>query len=263
MDGDMKIAQEMSYPSANQVFFIASYNADTEKYVNRFGIGGVINPDQTFCGGYKFGSPLITARVFLINCKKLNILPTREATQGLLNAGEHHPVFDAALEFFKTNDFFRQLVSGQKPNLIFSTQLNDWGTFECLCKALLETGYDKNNIHMIWILPNVKARINGTKDYWDKADMMDHEQILYMSMDYLINRDTDLVGKCFDGDIWVYFDEVSPDSGDDSTGMKNACECLKHSGQPPQTRETIMHIWNRIFKLIPTYYYQSDDGTLK
>ena len=249
----------MSYPSTNQVFFIASYDKNGASVASKLGIQGIVDTPTDL------DAPYNVARAFMIKCSRLHIPPTQEAVDDFLNSHleTEVPTFNEAQVLFRTNDFFKQLVSNPKPNLIFNVMIDDLLDFEYDCKRAVEIGYDKKNIHLIWVLPNINERIKGINDYWDKEDLMHQERALYMSMDYILNKDVDLVGHCIDGDFWIYFDEIPLEPDNDDIQMGDVCKCLKHSGQRPQTKADAKEIWDKIYQYVPSYYYHYNDGRMK
>ena len=112
-------------------------------------------------------------------------------------------------------------ASDRKPNLIFDVTLKDEGKLDKIARAVTALGYDKSNIHIVWVVNHFEkakeqnaARARSVSD----AIMVSTHKGAAMTMHDLIMSNGTNVQNYMDGDIWVVFNLA----GTDSEVMKSA-----------------------------------------
>lgn len=85
--------------------------------------------------------------------------------------------------------------SDRKPNLIFDVTLKDMGKLESISRNVQQLGYDKSNIHIVWVVNDIEVAIkqnqNRSRVVSSEILMSTHEGAS-MTMRKLIDKDTDL-----------------------------------------------------------------------
>lgn len=102
----------------------------------------------------------------------------------------------------------------RKPNLIFDTTLKDLGKLESITRNLIEVGYDKKNIHIVWVVNALEVAIEQNKN----RNRVVPEEILLsthegasLTMHKVLNMG-DRLQKYMDGTIVFAFNRVKVDS---------------------------------------------------
>jgi len=100
------------------------------------------------------------------------------------------------------------------PNLIFDVTLKDIKKLSKISSDVLALGYDISNIHIVWVVNDVKVAIeqNSTRDRVVPIDILigTHKGAA-STMDALL-KSGDEIKKYMDGDIWLAFNKRGSDS---------------------------------------------------
>lgn len=108
-------------------------------------------------------------------------------------------------------DAFKKVIdvdSQHKPNLIFDVTLKDMPKFFGICNNAEQMGYNKENIHIVWVLNKLsiarKNNIERSRTVPEDVIISTHHQVqmtLFEIVDYL----TQTSKQAMDGDIWITF----------------------------------------------------------
>ena len=104
--------------------------------------------------------------------------------------------------------------SDRKPNLIFDVTLSDMGKLEKVTRNARELGYDKENIHLVWVINDVNIALQqnrGRSRVVPEEILLDTHEGASLTMRKLVDSDIK-VSKYLDGDIWFAFNKVGVDT---------------------------------------------------
>ena len=162
-------------------------------------------------------SPLINKRVkdeFGVDLKDLGAkLKVPE------NVSKLHAIIGDALNLpnRKESAFFASVMSAaadRKPNIIFDTTLKDAGKLQKLSSQVTELGYDKKNIHIVWVVNDIEV----AKQQNLKRDRVVPTEILINTHRGAANTMGDILrmgkslGNYMDGDLVFAFNKVGVDT---------------------------------------------------
>lgn len=135
----------------------------------------------------------------------------------------------------------------RKPNLIFDVTLKDLSKLEKISRNVTELGYDKANVHIVWVVNDINVAIEQNKGRSrvvpEEILMATHEGAA-LTMKKILDMDKRLV-KYMDGDIWLAFNKVGVDtdlvkSDNGGSYIKNANYVqVKKKGKSQKTSEQI------------------------
>lgn len=104
----------------------------------------------------------------------------------------------------------------RKPNLIFDVTLKDMGKVKVLSDLLVEAGYEKINIHIVWIVNSLDLALIQNKD--PKRERVVAKEIVVathegaaLTMKKLIDMGSKIKAY-MNGDIWFAFNKVHVDT---------------------------------------------------
>lgn len=104
--------------------------------------------------------------------------------------------------------------SERKPNLIFDVTLKDLSKLESVSRNVQSLGYDKKNIHIVWVVNDVNVAIEQNKNRSrvvpDEILMATHEGAA-LTMKKILDMGSKL-SKYMDGDIYFAFNKVGVDT---------------------------------------------------
>jgi predicted kinase len=127
-------------------------------------------------------------------------------------------------------------ASDRKPNIIFDTTLKDLQKLQNLGRQLTSIGYDKSNIHIVWVVNDIEVAQAQNK----KRDRVVPAEILVNTHRGASNTMNDIVNmgkglkKYMDGDIVFAFNKVGVDSSlvkSDKAGKKIGMKGNTKGGQ--------------------------------
>lgn len=135
--------------------------------------------------------------------------------------------------------------SGLKQNIIFDVTLKKISKLETIYKYATEAGYEKKNIHIVWILNDMEVAMQnnqGRPRVVAKDILIDTHEGASLTMHDLMKKNSDL-RKYMDGDVWVLFNNRNnndlgwkiKDEKHDKVGYvtKYTALQLKRQGQEP------------------------------
>lgn len=112
---------------------------------------------------------------------------------------------------------FTSILAGderRKPNLVFDVTLKDMSKLESVARNAMELGYDKKNIHLVWVVNdiNVAVKQNAERDRVvpEEILMATHEGAA-LTMRKIISMG-DSIKRYLDGDIYLTFNKVGVDT---------------------------------------------------
>lgn len=127
----------------------------------------------------------------------------------------HMFIKEKGLSDKQKNIFFKQAAkTTHKPNVIFDITMKDTKALEEVSEYAEQGGYDKKNIHIVWVLNNVTtARAQNAKRARSVSDniLLSTHAGASRTMRQLI-QDTDMYRKYADGDVWIVFNMAGVDS---------------------------------------------------
>lgn len=144
----------------------------------------------------------------------------------------------------KDNTFFKSVRDShpeRKPNIIFDVTMKDWKKFHEITAAAEVLGYDKKNVHLVWIVNSMEI----AKEQNRNRDRVVPENILIQTHEGASNTFKDVIdmgnqiARWLNGDIWIVMNNKS--RGDSlvktskSGGMyieKDTKVKLKKAGEP-------------------------------
>lgn len=103
--------------------------------------------------------------------------------------------------------------SDRKPNLIFDKTLSSFSDFANLAISLQQIGYEKKNIHLVWVLNDYKMALTQNRNRKRKVDesilLSAHEETA-ANMKRIISFG-DKIKQYMDGDFWISFNQAKVD----------------------------------------------------
>lgn len=140
--------------------------------------------------------------------------------------------------------------SSDKPNLIFDVTLKDLQKLESISSGVSRLGYDKRNIHIVWVLNDIEVAKVQNQKRTRKVDvdiLVNTHQGVSQTMAQIISMN-DRLNKYMDGSIVVAFNQIFVDtelvkSPRGGSYIKNAnYVTLKKQGEPPLRRSELSDI---------------------
>jgi len=107
----------------------------------------------------------------------------------------------------------------RKPNLIFDVSLKEYSKLEDIIKYVTDAGYQKQNVHIVWVLSEMTAAIknNASRTRQVKEDILiDTHEGASATMAEIVKNGALLRGK-LDGNIVVAFNTVRLEGVSDTT----------------------------------------------
>lgn len=155
--------------------------------------------------------------------------------------GDALSIDDKKLKALYTSVF--SAAQDRKPNLIFDVTLKDMRKLEKITYAVIELGYPKENIHIVWVVNDIEI----AKSQNEKRSRMVPVEILVNTHKGVSSTMQDIIGlgrkikKYLDGDIVFAFNKVGVDASlrTSSKGGKFIEKAnyfyVKRSGKPPMS----------------------------
>ena len=207
-----------AYPKFGNVLIMAGGAGSGKGFIqqNLIGLEGKsFDPDELKKLAGK--SPLINKRVkdeFGVDLKDLGSkLKVPE------NVSKLHEIIGDALNLpnRKQAAFFASVMSAdpeRKPNIIFDTTLKDAGKLQKLSRQVMELGYEKKNIHIVWVVNDIEMakKQNLTRPRVVPAEILvnTHRGASNTMGDILKMGET--LRKYMDGDIVFAFNKMNVDT---------------------------------------------------
>lgn len=149
----------------------------------------------------------------------------------------------------------------RKPNIIFDVTLKDLRKLEKLTRQASVLGYDKKNIHIVWVVNDIEVALdqNASRDRVVRADILiNTHRGAASTMADIINMGKSL-DTYMDGDIVFAFNKVKVDSDLKKSGrggdyIKDANYFyVKRQGKPPIPQEKLgRDLKNKIASYVPS-----------
>jgi hypothetical protein len=102
----------------------------------------------------------------------------------------------------------------RKPNLIFDNTMKSLSKLDSISRNVVNLGYKKENIHIIWIVNDIKVAIEMNKQrpriVPEEILIGTHEGVA-LTMKKVLDMG-DKLSKYMDGDIWFSFNQVDVDT---------------------------------------------------
>jgi len=207
-----------AYPKFGHVLIMAGGAGSGKGFIqqNLIGLEGKsFDPDELKKLAGK--SPLINKRVkdeFGVDLKDLGSkLKVPE------NVSKLHEIIGDALNLPNRKEavFFASVMSAdpeRKPNIIFDTTLSDAGKLQKLSRQVMELGYEKKNIHIVWVVNDIEMakKQNLTRPRVVPAEILvnTHRGASNTMGDILKMGET--LRKHMDGDIVFAFNKMNVDT---------------------------------------------------
>ena len=113
--------------------------------------------------------------------------------------------------------------ASRKPNLIFDVTLKDITKLYNLSNDIEELGYDKNNIHIVWVINDVEIAVEQNKERSRTVPeeiLLDTHKGSAMTMKDILDMGSKLK-KFMDGDIWFSFNKIDVDTKVNKSKIEN------------------------------------------
>ena len=114
----------------------------------------------------------------------------------------------------KSKDFMYSTIKGDnKPNLIYDVTLKDLQKLETISSEVQKLGYEKENIHIVWVVNDVNTAIqqNAKRDRRVAKDILiDTHELVSYTISNILKKNT--LRKYMDGDFWFVFNKQFTDS---------------------------------------------------
>lgn len=132
-----------------------------------------------------------------------------------LKNDKHVKILHELIEDMKLGDkrnkilFNSIMLSENKPNLIFDVTMKDITKLEDISKQVTKMGYDKKNIHIIWVVNDMETAIqqNAERDRVVPLTILKHT---HENVSYTIKRLLDgkeIIRDYMDGEFWIVFNK--------------------------------------------------------
>lgn len=234
-----------AYPKFGNVVIMAGGAGSGKGFVlsNLVGLEGkVMDVDELKTAASK--SPLIRKRVKAET--GMDIEKIASDLKNPKNVGKLHDIIANVLQLdtLKQKVLMRGILGAapdRKPNLVFDTTLKDLQKLGNLSRMLTDVGYDKKNIHIVWVVNDIevaKAQ-NLTRDRTVPAEILvNTHRGASQTMADIVNMGKTLK-RYMDGDVVFAFNKVGVDadlkvSGKGGSFLKDAQYFYaKRSGKPP------------------------------
>lgn len=181
------------------------------------------------------------------------------------NVGKMHDILSSVYNITNKSDqtVFASILTAdaeRKPNLIFDVTLKDMTKLESITRNAQELGYNKTNIHIVWVVNDISVAIDQNQKRSrvvpDEILMATHEGAA-LTMKKILDMD-DKLTKYMDGAIYISFNRVGTDttvakSGKGGAYVKDANYIMvKKQGSPQlSSAELGDSVYNKIKDYIP------------
>ncbi|BBI90579.1 hypothetical protein HYO65_gp187 [Tenacibaculum phage PTm1] len=151
-------------------------------------------------------------REFGVDLKNMNLRTAKDV-------GTLHDIIGGALKLPKKAQqaTYASILTAnpeRKPNLLFDVTLKDISKLSSITRDVQQLGYDKKNIHIVWVVNDIEVAIDQNK----KRSRVVPQDILLathrgvaLTMNDIATNALDL-GEYMDGDIWFVFNKRGVDS---------------------------------------------------
>ena len=148
----------------------------------------------------------------------------------------------------------------RKPNLIFDVTLKDISKLESITRNVTDLGYDKKNIHIVWVVNdfNIAIEQNSRRErvVSDEIMLSTHEGVS-LTMKKIIDGGN-LIKKYLDGNVYISFNRVGVDveakkseNGGFYIDKANYIKIKEVGGDILSTEDISDEILNKIKKYVP------------
>jgi hypothetical protein len=181
------------------------------------------------------------------------------------NVGKIHEILSDVYNVTNKNQktLFASILTAahdRKPNVIFDVTLSKMSKLESISRNAEELGYDKKNIHIVWVVNDINVAITQNQKRSRVVPdeiLMDTHEGAALSMKKILDMGEKLK-KYMDGDIYLSFNKVGVDtsvSKSDKGGayIKDANYFkVKKQGQPQLSSDQLGdEIYNKIKAYVP------------
>lgn len=105
---------------------------------------------------------------------------------------------------------------GTKPNVIFDDAMKNMSKFKKCCRLALDAGYDKKNIHLVWVVNSFQTAIGNNLARSRSAPMdvlLDTHTGAAMTMNDIMHFTRKVyLNHWMDGDVWIVFSQKDVDT---------------------------------------------------
>lgn len=151
----------------------------------------------------------------------------------------------------------------RKPNIIFDVTLKDTKKLSEICQAASKMGYDKKNIHIVWVMNDINVAIeqnrNRSRVVPESILLQTHEGA-QLTMKKILGIGEG-IRSLLDGDIWIAFNKIGVDSKMEKSS--NGGQYIKTSNilkikETGKTPKKSIELGNNIIAKIAEYAPNSD-----
>lgn len=125
------------------------------------------------------------------------------------------------------------------PNVIFDVTLKDIKKLQSISKNVTELGYDKKNIHIVWVVNDIKVALkqNLSRDRVVPEKILINTHIGAANTMNNILSSGDSVKQYMDGDIWMVFNKKGVDSTKKSVVKRGKTYVIETPSYPFKVKE--------------------------
>lgn len=135
------------------------------------------------------------------------------------NVSKLHEILSTVYNLPNKNEsaFFASVLTqpeDRKPNIIFDVTLKGMSKLESITRNVVEVGYSKENIHIVWVVNDVKVALKQNRErsrVVPEEIFMDTHRGAAITMKEILSMGDNLK-KYMDGDIWLTFNQVNIDT---------------------------------------------------
>ena len=139
-------------------------------------------------------------------------------------------------------------IEDRKPNLIFDTTLSNTSKIKDICESVIDVGYEKKNIHVVWVLNDINMAIsqNATRSRVVPSDILMATHVgANSTFSQLIDKSSGFM-RYLDGDIWISFNKfgidaklINPESKEDSIMWKGKERLITKVGEDERVKSGV------------------------
>ena len=211
-----------AYPKFNQVVIMAGGSGSGKAFVvnNLLAVQGKIF-DVDALKSLAIKMPLLRKRIEIEYGLNLDTIDLKDPKQ---TSHLHEIMRDVGIKDAQQQAFTNSVVAApkdRKPNLIFDVTLKDVKKLREITELVSDWGYDKGNIHIVWVISEINAAIdnNAKRDRSVPIEILiDIHNKTANTMNYIVNGLSGQLAKYMDGDIVFAFNKVGVDNKMDKSG---------------------------------------------
>lgn len=254
-----------AYPKFNQVVIMAGGSGSGKGFVvnNLLAVQGKIF-DVDALKALAIKMPMLRKRIKDEYGLDLDTIDLKDPKQ---TAHLHSVMSEVGIKDAQQQAFTNSVVTApkdRKPNLIFDVTLKDVKKLREITELASGWGYDKVNIHIIWVISEINAAIesNAKRDRSVPVEILiDIHKGTANTMNYIVNGLSGQLAKYMDGDIVFAFNKVGVDNKMDKSSKGGHVISTKDYFTVKKAGQAIMNlkdVENTVMKKVASYVPKND-----